>query len=182
MSGQNSDNPVTPELSRLVLLSQLDQAPQRITANVAERAALAERFGLVRLDALSASCDYHRAGDTVQASGWLRADIVQSCVITLEDFPSHIDQPFSLRFAAEVLDAGEDEMADMGDDADYDLMPLENGRFDIGEAVAQTLALMLDPYPRSPEADAALLQKGILREGEEKESPFAALGELKKKG
>jgi len=29
--------------------------------------------------------------------------------------------------------------------------PLEGGRIDIGEAVAQQLSLSLDPFPRAPE-------------------------------
>ena len=50
------------------------------------------------------------------------------------------------------------------------------------EAVAETLSLNLDPYPRAPEADAVLRAAGVRREGgEEKENPFAALAGLKDK-
>ncbi|WOE75205.1 YceD family protein [Alterisphingorhabdus coralli] len=169
------------ELSRLAFAAQLEQAPASITASEAECAALAARFGLVRINTLSADCSYERQGEDVHVTGTLRADIVQSCVITLEDFASHINQPFQLHFVAEeTLADDSDEAEILVEQDDIDLMPMDNGRFDIGEAVAQTLALALDPYPRGPNADAAISRKGILREGEEKESPFAALGALKK--
>lgn len=170
---------VPPELSRPVKLSQLDSAPSQIDASEAECAALAKRFALIRIDALSATIDYRRDDDGFYAEGMLRADIVQSCVITLEDFATHIDQPFALRFIDEaaIIDAA--DAPEVLDDAEHDIMTYANGAFDIGEAVAQTLALLLDPYPRGPDADAALKQKGILREGEERESPFAALSALK---
>jgi uncharacterized metal-binding protein YceD (DUF177 family) len=49
---------------------------------------------------------------------------------------------------------------------------------DLGTAVADTLALSLDPYPRSATADAALKEAGVLSESEA--SPFAVLAKLKK--
>ena len=49
---------------------------------------------------------------------------------------------------------------------------------DLGSAIADTLALSLDPYPRSAGADAALKEAGVLTQ--EQASPFAALAKLKK--
>lgn len=171
-----------PEWSRPVMASQLDRAPSVIRADKAECAALAQRLGLVSIQALSAKTGYALEGDGVAASGSLSAEITQSCVVTLEDFTSTISQPFSLYFTAEDEAGVAEDCAEalIIDHSDHDNMPLENGRFDIGEAVSQTLALALDPYPRGPHADAALKEKGILREGEEQESPFAALAALKK--
>ena len=48
---------------------------------------------------------------------------------------------------------------------------------DIGEAVAETMALAMTPYPRSAEADAYLREAGVLTE--EQASPFAVLQSLK---
>jgi hypothetical protein len=59
-------------------------------------------------------------------------------------------------------------------------VPLEGERIDIGEAVAQSLALGLDPYPRVANAQARLKALGVLSEGEA--GPFAALAALKKGG
>ena len=51
---------------------------------------------------------------------------------------------------------------------------------DLG-AVAETLALSLDPFPRAPDADAVLRAAGVLSEDEAVTGPFAALKGLKDK-
>ena len=55
----------------------------------------------------------------------------------------------------------------------------DSGAIDLGEAAAQTLALALDPYPRSPGAAAALKEAGVIGEGEA--GPFGGLAALKGK-
>ena len=52
-----------------------------------------------------------------------------------------------------------------------------SGNSVIGPAVADTLALVLDPYPRGPNADAALRAAGVMNE--EQAGPFAVLAKLK---
>jgi len=94
--------------------------------------------------------------------------------------PAHLDVPFTVRFmrgldTGDVAEAAEDEI-ELSDE-DCDLLPLENERIDLGETVAQTLALNLDPYPRAPDADATLRKMGVL--SEEDAGPFAALKGLK---
>jgi len=54
----------------------------------------------------------------------------------------------------------------------------DGSAIDLGGAIADTMALSLDPYPRSASADAALREAGVLTE--EQASPFAALAALKK--
>ena len=54
----------------------------------------------------------------------------------------------------------------------------DGAEIDLGTAIADTLALSLDPYPRSAAADAALKEAGVLTEAEA--SPFAVLAKLKK--
>jgi uncharacterized metal-binding protein YceD (DUF177 family) len=53
----------------------------------------------------------------------------------------------------------------------------DGAAIDLGTAIADTLALSLDPYPRSASADAALKEAGVL--SEEQASPFAVLAKLK---
>ena len=48
---------------------------------------------------------------------------------------------------------------------------------ELGTAIADTLMLSLDPYPRGPNADEALKAAGVL--SEEQAGPFAALAKLK---
>jgi hypothetical protein len=47
----------------------------------------------------------------------------------------------------------------------------------LGSAVADTLALSIDPFPRSASAEAALREAKVL--SEEQAGPFAALAKLK---
>jgi len=50
------------------------------------------------------------------------------------------------------------------------VMEHDGQAIDLGEAVAQTLALTVDPFPRSAGADAALSELGA-----EESGPFAGL-------
>ncbi len=92
----------------------------------------------------------HAAGGCVRLSARLRAEVVQSCVATLEPVSAAIEEDFSLLFApdrdadADLLLRPEDELIE----------PLGDGIIDIGEAVAQQLSLALDPYPRASSADS----------------------------
>ena len=164
-----------PEFSRIVRLNELgDGARERfLEATADERAALARRFGLRALDALEARLRVVPEAAGARVEGWLVADLVQACVATDEDVPARLDLPFAVRFVRglEMPGASDDEIE--LSEADCDLLPLKDERIDLGETVAQTLALNLDPYPRAPDADAVLRAMGVLREGEA--GPFAAL-------
>ena len=61
---------------------------------------------------------------------------------------------------------------------DCDVVFYDGGAIDLGGAIADTLALSLDPYPRSAGADAALREAGVM--SEEQASPFAILAKLRK--
>ena len=71
---------------------------------------------------------------------------------------------------------GEDEELEL-DAEDVDTIGYDGQQIDMGEAVAETMALAMTPYPRSPQADAYLKEAGVL--SEEQASPFAALLALK---
>ena len=45
------------------------------------------------------------------------------------------------------------------------MIEFSGGAVDVGEAVAQTLALSVEPYPRVADADAKLRAAGIADEG-----------------
>lgn len=167
-----------PEFSRPLRLNEVgDGTKERsISADAAERAALARRFGLVRLDRLDASLRITPEAQSWLVNGTLVADLVQACVATGEDVPAHLEVPFSVRF---VRDLGMPEAEEIElSDEECDLVALEGERIDLGETVAQSLALNLDPYPRAPNADMRLREMGVL--SEEDASPFAVLKALKK--
>jgi uncharacterized metal-binding protein YceD (DUF177 family) len=170
----------TNEFPRPIKLDTLGEEARTITvtAGAEERAALARRFGLVAIDRLDAELALKREGEIVHAQGRLSAQVVQSCVATAEPLPVVIGEAFTLRFvpAAMAADAEEIELSE----EDCDIIAYADSAIDVGEAVAETMALALDPFPRSPNAEATLRAAGVVEEGqEEKAGPFAALGALK---
>lgn len=152
------------ELSRIVKLRQIDARSVRIEANAEERAALAERFGIVAVERLVADVTLDRDGEDVAVSGRLAADIVQSCGVSGEDFPVRIDEPIALRFVPEVARTVPDEEIEL-EEGELDEIEYAGDAFDLGEAVAQSLGLAVDPYATGPNADAARREAGILEEG-----------------
>ncbi|WP_250890095.1 YceD family protein [Sphingobium nicotianae] len=151
---------------------------REIGATPEERTALARRFGLRALDRLEARLHVVPEAGGALLSGTLIADLVQACVATDEDVPAHLDVPFTVRFVRGLDASASDEEGEVElSDEDLDLLPLEDERIDLGETVAQTLALNLDPYPRVAGADAILREMGVL--SEEEAGPFAALKGLK---
>jgi len=171
---------MTPEFSRLIRIDSLGEGGRSIAvdADQHERAALARRFGLLSLDALSAEAALRRDADTIFAEGRVRAAAVQICVASGEPVPAVIDEQFSLRFVPEGAEADVEIELDADD---FDTIDYAGGVVDIGEAIAETLALSLDPFPRAPGADAALKAAGVLPEDEVATGPFAALKALKDK-
>jgi uncharacterized metal-binding protein YceD (DUF177 family) len=164
-----------PELSRPIDLRQVIDRPVAIEANEEERKALARRFGLVRIDRLEAEVALAAEGEAVNAKGRLRAALVQSCAVSGEDLAVAIDEPLALRFVPEA-EVTEEEIE--LEESELDEIPYAGTSFDLGEAVAQSLALAIDPYAVGPNAEQARKDAGLLDEGAA--GPFAALAALKK--
>ncbi|MBY0342330.1 MAG: DUF177 domain-containing protein [Sphingomonadales bacterium] len=138
-----------------------------IEASPEERAALAVRFGLGAVESLRAEVALEQKPRAIRATGRLRAAIMQPCAISGEDFPVTIDEPVDLRFVEEhQRPATEDEEIELEAD-DCDEIEFSGDMFDLGEAVAQTLGLAIDPYAEGPNADAARAAAGIVQEGEQ---------------
>lgn len=169
-----------PEFSRPVALDTLGDAPRTIavTAEAEERTALARRFGLLSIDLLAAEAKLIRAGDVVKATGRLTASVVQSCVATAAPVPAAIDEPFEIVFRPEPAGVQPDEEIELAE-GEMDTVFYAGGAIDLGEAVAETLALSLDPYPRAPGAEDALKAAGVKSEAEA--GPFGALAALRDK-
>lgn len=170
-------NNAASEFSRIVDLRGIDGRPVKLSAAPEERAALARRFGLVRIDRLEASISLLVEGATVRAEGRLLAEIVQSCAVSAEDLPVRIDEPLALVFVPAGRAAAKGAEIEISAE-DCDEIEYDNGRFDLGEQVAQSLALAIDPFATGPQADRARKDAGI---GDGSESgPFAALSALRK--
>jgi uncharacterized metal-binding protein YceD (DUF177 family) len=148
-----------------------------LVADDSERQAIAERFGLQSLERLEAHATFTRKGDSVRAEGRIAAALNQSCVITGDPVPAHVDEAFEIAFLPEPQVARSEEEIEI-DPAECDVVFHDGSTIDLGSAVADTLALGLPAYPRSPGAEAALKEAGIMAEAEA--SPFAALAQLMK--
>jgi len=166
----------TPEFSRPIDIRQAGGKDLRLEASEAERLALAERFGLVRIDRLEAQARLQREGREVEVTGTIEAEWVQSCAVSAEDLPMSIEEELSFRFvpAREIEET--DEVIEIDAD-DCDEIEYSGTSIDLGEAIAQTLALAIDPYATGPDAEEARKQAGIGTP--EDASPFAALKGMK---
>jgi uncharacterized metal-binding protein YceD (DUF177 family) len=171
---------MTDRFARHLRLDQVrDGERLDLVADEAERAAIAKRLDLAALDRLEAHVCLERTDDLIRAKGRLLASLDQSCVVTGEPVAAHIDEPFALMFVPEPPVARPDEEVELGA-GDLDVVFHDGAAIDLGSALADTLALSLDPYPRSAGAEAALKEAGVLTE--EQASPFAVLARLKKNG
>lgn len=170
------------EFSRPVRLDTVGTEPREVEveASAAEREALAQRFDIMALGALSARATLIRRAGEVHANGSLAARLVQSCVATGVELPAALNVPFAIVFR----DATPSDVPDAGlelSEGECDVVFFEGSAIDLGEAVAETLALAIDPYPRAPDADVTLREAGVLSEADAvaASGPFAALAGLK---
>lgn len=169
---------MTPEFSRPERVDQIHERERivEMTATPDERAALARRFDLLAVDRLQAHFAIRREAAGITARGRVEAAVVQSCSITGEPVAAEVDEPAELLFVPERGDGPEE--VELSADA-LDTVPYEGDRIDLGEAAAETMALALDPFPRSPGAEEALRAAGVLTEDEAK--PLGKLAGLKDK-
>lgn len=184
--------PAPPEFSRPIDAATVssNETVRTIEATPAERLALAERLDLEALDGLKATLRLKRVrgGEMVRVSGAISADVVQTCVVTLDPIPNHVEESFEELFAPPHLvpEMTEETILDfLSDDIPE---PFDNGRIDLGELVAQHLSLALDPFPHAPGVDPVEIieadeEEAAGRAGSEAEegrpNPFSALAKLK---
>jgi hypothetical protein len=152
---------------------QVDRVPnlgchERLAADEKECAALAKRFDLPRIHSLGG---FLKAvpwrGGGLKITGTLNAKVDQVSVISLETFTSDLEFAIERYFLSPR--AGQPT-------AEEDVDIIENGSVDLGEILAESMALELDPNPR---------QEGeVFNDIEEhpesaKVSPFTGLSKLK---
>lgn len=146
---------------------------RRLEPDAETRQRIARALNLKSLDRFEADLEV-----TATVSGWrltgrVVADAVQSCVLTLEPLPVHVDDRFEINLVEAVDTAPSDEgEIDLElDDDSPDVV--ENGQIDLGQYAVEQLALHLDPYPRK---DGAVFEQPP-EPGEI--SPFGVLRALK---
>lgn len=162
-----------PELHRPLALDRI--APRGtefvVEANENERAGLAKRLMVPAVRALR--CVFKLSpgpSGSVLAVARLTASVTRTCVISLDDFDSDIAEEFAVRFV------DSERLSDDDDPETIDEIPISGPAIDLGEAATEQLALVLDPYPRKPDA--------VLDEGayQQIEHPFARLAALRRSG
>ena len=169
---------MTVELSRPWRAdSPLEAAEVAVTADAAERMAVAARLGLDEVAELSCRFRLSRvpgAFGRIAAEGLLRARLARICVVTLEPFMEALDERFRVVFVPEGTESGDDDP-----EAD-DEIPYAGSAIDLGEAAVEQLALTMAAYPRRP---------GLPPPGDDEEqspasagSPFAALARMRPPG
>lgn len=169
------------EFSRPVRIDGIGEPrTMNIAAEPEERAALARRFGLLAVDRLEAELILGRRGDEIDVRGTLRAAVVQACAATAVPVPADLIVPFDIMFRPMAASVTPDEEIELTE-SEMDVVFYDKAEIDVGEAVAETLALNLDPYPRAPDAEEILKAAGVKGEGEEETGPFAVLAALKDK-
>lgn len=166
-----------PEFPRPHRLDQIGAGENRVSvsAEPEECAALAKRFGLAAVDSLGADYTISRDLSGVVARGHLSARVTQSCSVTGDAIPVRVEEDFAIRFLPEP-DVEATEEAELSED-ECDIVFYTGSAIDLGEAAAETLLLSLDPFPRGPNAAAALKAAGVI--SEEEVTPLGALSGLK---
>lgn len=163
---------------RLPLTQIRDGDRVELCADEAEREAIAKRLGLLSLDRLEANLALERDGPRILVRGRIRAALEQSCVATGEAVAEAVDEPFEIQFVPEPHPQSAEEEVELRAE-ECDTVFYEGEAIDLGSAVADTLALSVDPYPRTAGAQAALKEAGVLSEAEA--GPFGVLAQLKGK-
>lgn len=154
-----------------------------VEASEAECAALAAVYDIPAVERIRAELTvtpWRRTG--VRVTGTVEADVVQACVLTLDPVPEHVAEEVAVTFlpAAEIVEPDPDEEIEIRADEEDPPEPFDGRAVDLGALVAEYVAVGLDPYPRAP---GAVFEPHIEDdpEADAPPSPFAALGELKRR-
>ncbi len=149
-----------------------------------ELAAVANRLGLVALNGLEGSVKLQpEMGRQYSLRGSIRAEIVQTCVVTGDPLTTTIAFEIDRTFAEDAdpmagLSAFDDEELTDPDIEEPD--PIIEGKIDAGEHVIEELSLNIPAYPRAPGAVFEPPQ-GENSEDNRPENPFSVLSSLKDK-
>ena len=153
-----------------------------------ERSATPEELTAVAASLGIPACGPLAARFTIKAlprgrfrlAGSLEADVVQSCVVSLDPVPDHVSETFEVELCppdqltvVEVEEVDLDDAPSILDVADEE--PLAGNAIPVGRIVFETLATGLDPYPRAPGVALEISEAGGPTETD---SPFAVLARL----
>jgi hypothetical protein len=167
--------PVIVRLAEVARFTAAAPLTRHLEADEAARRAIAEALDLVRLERLEADLELSGWFDGVRVDGRWRADIVQTCGVSLDEFATVLSGEFTVRAAPQGSPHAPPPEFEVEIDLDAEDPPdvLESDAIDLGGYVVEHLALEIDPFPRKP---GAVFEPP---RAEPETSPFAALLKLK---
>jgi uncharacterized metal-binding protein YceD (DUF177 family) len=170
-------------LTRILKADEIkDGESGEIVANEAEIETIAGLLDLVRLGGLSLNYRFkHGGGGRLHLTGRLKADLTQTCVVTLDPLDTTVDIPVEIEFWPEGLletpKGGDEPASVIALDAPE---PIVGGRIDLGRVAYETFATSLDPYPKREGVSFDWSQEEPGEAQEAKTGPFAGLAALKR--
>lgn len=152
----------------------------RIETDESQRRAITEALGIVDVEQLKAELEVRPMGaEAFSVRGALTASVVQTDVVTLEPVRQEVSEAIDLSLVPAADDSPSKrrrpQQPDAADSDERDVY--RGGRIDLGVIVFEHLALGLDPYPRSPDAE---FSGHIEDDPAAAPSAFAALASLKR--
>ena len=132
-------------------------------------AKIAERFEIPAVENLSAHVNALIDGDLIRVSGHIRANLKRICVVSLDPFKEDLDTDFEALFAEDVPLIKDGAMEE-------DIEPIDRGRLDVFDIVAEQVGLNMNPFPRKPGVSGDYVEKG-----DSGNHPFANLKNMIKK-
>ena len=145
-------------------IRHIGNAPLKLVASEEECRALARRFQIEKILTLEAEVDLEASEQGVSAQGQVIANVEQICAVTGEPFVHRIDEELDLLFVPARTYAASDEDDPLEVELDFedaDEIEYDGDGFDLGEAVAQTMALAIDPYAEGPDATTYRAKIGL---------------------
>ena len=170
-----------PLLDARVRLDSLPPTGRGLSVNASEdeRAAIAERLGILAVETLEASLKARPIKGGIEVAGTMTADVTQECVVSFEPVPEHIEEKlFRLFLSGAPGDSEPAPGAEIFVDLDGEDLPdyFDGPEADLSEWLVETLSLALDPFPRKPDAE---IDPAYRDEDDDTDSPFDALKALK---
>lgn len=162
-------------LSRVLRRDEVPEDGLAVTleADAAARGELAALLGIPEVKSFAAELVVARwLRDGLVVRGRLRAEVVQTCVVTLQPFDNAVEDTVEDYYAPDP-----DAAAAAGSAvAAEEIEPLVGQRIDVGALAVEHLILGLDPHPRRP---GVRFEPGEGGESDGGDGPFAALAALR---
>ncbi len=146
-------DPPVPWPVRVRLSDVQRSAPTlELEADAGRRAAIAKALDLLALNRFVASVRVSPWLDGLEVEARWRAEIAQTCGVSLEPFDTALTGEFIVRAVPDGSPAAEDPAGEVTVDPEAEAPPdrLEGDEVDVGGYLVEHLALEIDPFPRKP--------------------------------